>query len=109
MHPTPLIEPDRFFAGPRNRKAKAGDAQTDAVARLVARCELLRPHLRTVDALEAYVARQPDPARLRRRIALALALERPDADFAPLGGRAELEAFRSLALHRTAAVIWVFA
>lgn len=109
MHPAPLIEPDRFFAAPRGGHPIEGDAQTDAVERLVMRCERLRPHLRTVDALEAFVARLPDAARIRRRIAIAVALENPGAEtsYGP-AGRAELEAFRQIAQQRTAAVVWVF-
>lgn len=114
MHASPLIEPDRFFAGPRGHQRTEDDAQTNAVERLVMRCERLRPHLRTVDALEAFVAQLPDPTRVRRRISLALALEQPPDQAAAEGayggftGRAELEAFRSLAQRRTAAVVWVF-
>ena len=114
MNAAPLLEPDRFFAAPRGHQRTEDDAQTSAVERLVMRCERLRPHLRTVEALEAFVARQPDPTRIRRRISLALALElppaHPDTDSAYRGvtGRAELEAFRSLAQRRTAAVVWVF-
>ena len=108
MYPTPLIEPDRFFAGRRDR-GQDEDAQTNAVERMVMRCERLRPHLRTLEALDAFIARQPEPGRVRRRISLALALEQPETD-RPLGytGRAELEAFRSLAVRRPAAVVWVF-
>jgi len=114
MNASPLIEPDRFFAGPRGHQRTEDDAQTSAVERLVMRCERLRPHLRTVDALEAFVARQPDPTRVRRRISLALALEQPEeppdaeGSLRGLSGRTELEAFRSLAQRRTAAVVWVF-
>ena len=110
MHAAPLLEPDRFFAAPRGHLRTEDDAQTSAIERLVMRCERLRPHLRTVDALEAFVARLPDPTRVRRRISLALAMERPDLDSVDhnLTGRAELEAFRSLAQQRTAAVVWVF-
>ena len=108
MHPAPLIEPDRFFAGPRDHRKLDEDAQTNAVERMVMRCERLRPHLRTLEALDTFIARQPDPGRVRRRISLALALEQPETE-RPWGytGRAELEAFRSLALVRTAAVVWI--
>lgn len=109
MHPAPIIEPDRFFAAPRSHQRLAEDAQTSAIERMVLRCERLRPHLRTVDTLEAFVARQADPALIRRRIALAVALEQPEPESAPsFTGRSELEAFRKLALRRTAAVVWVF-
>lgn len=110
MHVAPLLEPDRFFAGPRGQHRAEDDAQTSAIERMVMRCERLRPHLRTVEALEAFVARQPDPGCIRRRISLALAQEQPDAESSHRGitGRAELEAFRSLAQRRTAAVVWVF-
>jgi hypothetical protein len=109
MFPAPLIEPDRFFAAPRRGRCLDGDAQTDAVERFVMRCERLRPHLRTLDALEAFVARLPDAPRIRRRIAIALALEDPGAETSHgPAGRTELEAFRQLAQRRTAAVVWVF-
>jgi hypothetical protein len=110
MHAAQLLEPDRFFAAPRGHHRTEDDAQTNAVERLVMRCERLRPHLRTVDALEAFVARLPDPTRVRRRISLALAMEQPDPESGErtLSGRAELEAFRGLAQQRTAAVVWVF-
>jgi hypothetical protein len=106
----PLLEPDRFFAAPRRRAdPQVGDAQCRAVARLVQRCEQLRPHLRSVETLEDLIRRQTDPARTRRRISLALAVEVPAADRAyGLVGRRELEAFRVIATQRPAAIIWVF-
>ena len=106
----PLLEPDRFFAAPRRRAAPGvGDAQCRAVARLVQRCAQLRPHLDSLEALEAFVRGQADPARTSRRISLALAIELPDADRAyGMVGRRELEAFRTIALRRPAAIIWVF-
>lgn len=109
MHPAPIIEPDRFFAAPRDHRRLEQDAQTSAIERMVMRCERLRPHLRTPEALEAFVAQQPDPPRIRRRISLTVALEQPEAESAyPFTGSHELEAFRRLALRRTAAVVWVF-
>jgi hypothetical protein len=106
----PLLEPDRFFAAPRRRsEPQVGDAQCRAVARLVQRCERLRPHLFSVETLEAFIREQPDPARTRRRISLALAIELPASDRAyGLVGRRELEAFRVIATQRPAAIIWVF-
>jgi hypothetical protein len=106
----PLLEPDRFFAAPRRRAdPQVGDAQCRAVARLVQRCDQLRPSLRSVEALEDLIRGQADPARTRRRISLALAVEMPAADRAyGLVGRRELEAFRVIATERPAAIIWVF-
>jgi hypothetical protein len=106
----PLLEPDRFFAAPRRRfDPQVGDAQCRAVARLVQRCAQLRPHLYSLETLETFIRALPDPARTRRRISLALAIELPAADRAyGLVGRRELEAFRSIALQRPAAIIWVF-
>ena len=106
----PLLEPDRFFAAPRRRAdPQVGDAQCRAIARLVQRCEQLRPHLRSFEALESFIRAQPDPARTRRRISLALAIELPEADRAyGMVGRRELEAFRAIAMVRPAAIIWVF-
>jgi hypothetical protein len=106
----PLQEIDRFFAAPRNGAIAGGDAQSQAVQRLVLRCERVRPHLQSAAALDALVRRQHDPARVRRRIALALAIELGDCDllYSRIGLH-ELETFRSLALHKPAAVVWVFA
>lgn len=106
----PLLEPDRFFAAPRRRTdPQVGDAQCRAIARLVQRCNHLKPHLRTVEALEGFIREQTDPARTRRRISLALAIELPESDRAyGMVGRRELEAFRAVALVRPAAIIWVF-
>jgi hypothetical protein len=114
MHPTPLIEPDRFFAGPRDQRRLDEDAQTNAVERMVMRCERLRPHLRTVEALQAFIDRQPEPGHIRRRIALSLALQEQERGIpgphhkGAHTARSELEAFRRLALSRPAAVVWVF-
>jgi hypothetical protein len=109
MHSAPLIEPDRFFAAPRDGRAVDDDAQTSALTRLIMRCERLRPHLRSVEALEAFIARQAEPTRVLRRIGLALALEQPGVEtYGQAPGRAELAAFRALALQRTAAIVWVF-
>ncbi len=106
----PLLEPDRFFAAPRDGSAAAGDAQCRAVERLVQRCAELRPHLSSVDALDAFVHSQPDPARVRRRMSLALAIEVPDFDRTyGLIARRELELFRTVATRRPAAIVWVFA
>jgi hypothetical protein len=100
---------DRFFAAPRDRRACRLDAQTAALGRLVQDCERLRPHLRSVDALEQFLDRQPDPPRTRRRISLALALEAPELDVIyGRVSRSELEVFRKLALRKLASVAWVF-
>src|SRR5262245_20173802 len=106
----PLVEVDRFFAAPRNRRPTRRDAQCEAVERLVLRCEHVRPHLRSVELLERYLELQHDPARIRRRISLALAIELPGFDviYGRIG-RPELEIFRRLAERKLAAVIWVFA
>src|SRR5215813_9886469 len=94
----PLHEIDRFFAAPRDRHEQALDAQTEALARLIVACERARPHLYSVDALERFIRMQPDPARVLRRISLALALEQPQAELAYGSvGRGELETFRSVA------------
>jgi hypothetical protein len=107
----PLLEPDRFFAAPRPgmRGGGGADAQRLAVERLVRRCARLRPHLSSVDELEAFIRVQPDPGRTRRRISLALAIEVPGSDRAyGMVGRRELETFRNVALQRPAAIVWVF-
>jgi hypothetical protein len=108
----PLLEPDRFFAAPRRGMRRGGDgadAQRLAVERLVQRCAQLRPHLRSVDELEAFIRAQPDPGRTRRRISLALAIEVPGSDRAyGMVGRRKLETFRNVALQRPAAIVWVF-
>jgi hypothetical protein len=107
--PAPLLEMDRFFASPRGRRPSRVDAQSEALTRIVQDCERLRPHLRSVDALERLLDRQDDPARTRRRISLALALEGADPDVVyGRVSRGDLEAFRKLALHKLAAVAWVF-
>jgi hypothetical protein len=106
----PLQEIDRFFAAPRRGNHPGCDAQSEAVRRLVQRCEQIRPHLASAAALEGLVRRQHDPARVRRRIALALAIELGDSDLLDSRiGLHELESFRALALHKLAAVVWVFA
>ena len=105
----PLQEIDRFFAAPRNRNHPSGDAQSEALARMIVGCERLRPHIATIEALDRFIGEQRDPARVRRRISLALALESPRADLAyGIVGRANLAAFRALAQRKLAAVIWVF-
>ena len=107
--PPPLLEIDRFFAGPRNRRPSRLDAQSAALGRVIQDCERLRPHLRSVDALQRFLDRQPDPARTCRRISLALALEAPEMDVIyGRVARTELDAFRKLALCKLAAVAWVF-
>ncbi len=106
----PLQEIDRFFAAPTRGNHPACDAQSEAVERLVQRCEEIRPHLHSPAALDGLIRRQHDPDRVRRRIALALAIELGDSSV--LGSRVglhELEVFRTLALHKLAAVTWVFA
>jgi len=109
-HEQPLVEVDRFFAAPPNRRRPRCDAQSEAIERLVLRCEQVRPHLRSVEELERYVERQHDPARIRRRISLALAIEIPDIDVV-YGriGRPELEIFLTRAQRKLASMIWVFA
>jgi hypothetical protein len=105
----PLHEPDRFFPAPRDHRSSGVDAQSRAVARLIEACARIRPHLDTVLELDRFVREQRNPARLRRRISLALALEAPQADL--VYGHVtlrDLEAFRSLARRKPAAVIWVF-
>jgi hypothetical protein len=105
----PLHEIDRFYAGPRNRNRSTVDAQSRALERLVLGCERVRAHLVSVEALESFIEKQGNPARVKRRISLALALESAEADLAyGRVGRQELEAFRTLAQHKLAAVIWVF-
>lgn len=107
--PPPLLEIDRFFAAPRNRRPCRVDAQTAALARVIQDCERLRPHLRSVEALQRFLDRQSDPSRICRRISLALSLEAPELDVIyGRVARAELDAFRKLALHKLAAVAWVF-
>jgi hypothetical protein len=105
----PLLEAERFFAAPRDRRRSPYDAQSEAVARLLERCDRVRPHLRSADALAAYVECRSDPPRVRRRISLALAFEDSGLDLV-YGriGRRELELFRQLALRRLPAVLWVF-
>ena len=79
--------------------------------RLVLRCELrpAAPASRRA-ALDGLIRRQHDPARVRRRISLALAIELGDCDLLHSRiGLHELETFRAFALHKLAAVVWVFA
>jgi len=106
----PLQEIDRFFAAPTRGNHPACDAQSEAVERLVQRCEEIRPHLHSPTALDGLIRRQHDPARVRRRIALALAIELGDSSvlYSRVGPH-ELETFRALALHKLAAIVWVFA
>ena len=107
--PPPFLEMDRFFAAPRIRRPNRSMRQTEALARMIQDCERLRPHLRSVEALERFLDRQHDSARVRRRISLALALEEPEQDVVyGRVARSELEAFRKLALRKLAAVAWVF-
>jgi hypothetical protein len=109
-HEQPLVEVDRFFAAPPNRRPSRCDAQSEAIERLVLRCEQVRPQLHSTEALERFIARQHDPPRIRRRISLALAIETPGIDlFYGQIGRPELEIFRKLAERKLAAMIWVFA
>ena len=109
-HQQPLVEVDRFYAAPPNRRPPHSDAQSEAIERLVLRCEQVRPHLHSAEALERYLELQHDPARIRRRISLALAIETPDFEVV-YGriGRPELEIFRRLAERKLASIIWVFA
>jgi hypothetical protein len=104
-----LLEVDRFFAGPSDRVRVHADAQSAAVERLVQRCEQIRPHLDATDALELFIRLQRDPARVRRRMSLALATEPTHSDLV-YGriGRRELETFCALARHKLAALVWVF-
>jgi hypothetical protein len=107
--PPPLLEMDRFFAAPRDRRPSRLDAQTAALARVVQDCERLRPHLRSVEALQSFLDRQQEPTRVCRRISLALALEAPELDVSyGRVARAELDTFRKLALRKLASVAWVF-
>src|SRR4029077_238895 len=59
----PVLEPDRFYAGPRDRRRSGVDAQARALDRLIRNCEHLRPHLRSPDALEHFIDAQRHPAR----------------------------------------------
>jgi hypothetical protein len=105
----PLLEMDRFFAAPHNGRSSRVDAQTQAVARMIQDCERLRPHLRSVEALERFLGLQRDPPRVRDRISLALAVEGADPNVVyGRVSRRELEAFRELALRRIGSVAWVF-
>jgi hypothetical protein len=105
----PLLEMERFFPAPRTRDRATSDAQARAVERLVRACARVRPHLSTVQALERFIVQRTDPALVRRRISLALALEEPGAEvvYGRLGKK-ELAMFRALARRKPAAVIWVF-
>jgi hypothetical protein len=118
----PLLEVDRFFAGPRDRRRSGVDAQARALDRLIRNCEHLRPHLRSPEALEHFIDAQRHPARVRVRISETLAMTctapalRGGALFeAPqlnngcgIVGRRELEAFCSVAQRIPAALVWVF-
>lgn len=105
-----LLEVDRLFAAPCDRARPHGDAQSAAVERLVRRCEQIRPYLDSSDDLELLIRLQHDPARVRRRMSLALAIELGHCELV-YGriGRGELETFRAIARHRLAALVWVFA
>jgi hypothetical protein len=103
-----LLEVDRFFAGPCNRTRVPFDAQSAAIERLVRRCEEIRPYLESTASLELFIRLQHDPARVHRRISLALAIELSHTELV-YGriGRRELEAFRAIARHKLAALVWV--
>ena len=105
----PVLEVDRFFAAPTDRRARLGDAQRDAVERLVLHCERVRPYLHSTESLESWLGAHRDPSSIRRRISLALAMEAPQFDriYGRIG-RLELETFRAIAQRKLAAVIWVF-
>ena len=105
----PVMEVERFFPGPPNRRRASGDAQADAVDRLVRSCERIVPQLNSLETLERFIHLQQDPPRARRRISLALAIEQPDCGLRyGQVGRSELETFRQLAQRRPASVVWVF-
>jgi hypothetical protein len=109
----PLLEPDRFFPAPIDHKrtfdSTPHDAQTAALTRLLTRCQSVRPYLDTLGELAALIERHEDPARVRRRISVALALEQPDGERVyGLLMPGELEAFRRLARRKLAAFVWVF-
>jgi hypothetical protein len=105
----PLHEIDRFFAAPRDRSRSPVDCQSRALERLVLGCERIRPHLASVEALESFIRMQTNPARVKRRISLAVAFETPEAELAyGVVGRQELETFRRVARRKLAAVVWVF-
>jgi hypothetical protein len=105
----PIVERERFFAGPRDRARTVRDGQVEAVRRMLGSCDRVRPHLESHAALAAFVASQANPARVRRRIAVALAIEEPFRDrvYGVLL-RDDLEAFRQLAQAKLPAVVWVF-
>ncbi len=105
----PLQELDRFFPAPRDGRPSSVDAQCRATERLIHACAAVDRHSTTLDNLERFVRGSRDPARTRRRITLALALELPSADLVyGRVGSAELAMFRSLARRKPAAVVWVF-
>ncbi len=105
----PLLEPDRFFPAPSSHLHGVSDAQNAALTRLLQRCDQARPHLDTVAALSAWIERHEDPARVRRRISVVLALEQPDRERVyGLLMPGELEAFRRIARLKLPACVWVF-
>jgi hypothetical protein len=105
----PLLEVDRLFAAPKDRRKRLDDAQRQAVERLVLSCERIRPHLHNAETFQRFLGLQRDPSGLHRRISLALAIETPDREQAyGRVGQFELETFRSIAQRKLAAVIWVF-
>jgi hypothetical protein len=106
----PLVEIDRFYAAPRDGRVSLGDAQSAAVERLVQRCEQVRAHLSSAAELDGFIRVQHDPARARRRIALALAVELGQVGLTQADlGTTELDAFCALARRKLAAIVWVFA
>jgi hypothetical protein len=105
----PVLEVDRFFAAPHDRRRRSDDAQREAVERLVLRCERVRPHLRNTESFERFLDAQRDPGSVLRRISLAIAMETPRIpQIYGRVGRLELETFRTIAERKLAAVIWVF-
>lgn len=104
-----VLERDRFFPAPADCVPPSEDAQNAALERLLGRCARVRPYLDTVHDLERLVASTPDPARVRRRIALALSLDDPEHErpHGPLVS-SELEQFRRLARCKLPAYVWVF-
>ena len=105
----PLLEVDRLFAAPKDRRKRLDDAQREAVERLVLSCERVRPHLHNPETFQRFLGLHRDLNTVHRRISLALAIESPHRVHA-YGriGQLELETFRSIAQRKLAAVIWVF-